>query len=216
MTGGSSTDARGRGALRGPGQAEVRASRTSRRCTRYLRANSRTDGATRRWPGGRRRVCRPNTRSAGWPAVTGSLSGAVMVGWPGALEDRLPSDALVARAGGAAVARRPREKRRAFGASARERSAAPEHRPGPVRARRPGPVRCAGPVHPAAAVGRNLPSDIRDTAGLAPQTGRAEARHEHTAQARTAADGPEHRPYRRPPCEGELTMGLPADPWLAD
>src|ERR1039458_3459912 len=34
---GSSTDARGRGALRGPGQAEVSAPRTSRWCTRYLR-----------------------------------------------------------------------------------------------------------------------------------------------------------------------------------
>ena len=45
-------------------------------------------------------------------------------------------------------------------------------RPGAVRARRPGLVRCAGPVHPAAAMGRGLPGDTRDTAGLAPQTGR--------------------------------------------
>src|SRR5450631_2001317 len=134
-----------------------------------------------------------------------------MVGWPGALEDRLRADALVARAGGAAVARRPRERRRAFGAPARERSATPEHRPGPVRAHRPGLVRFAGPVHPAAAVGRGLPGDTRDTAGLAPQAGRTEVRHQHTAQARTAADRAEHRPDRRPPREGEPAVGLPAD-----
>src|SRR5690349_11471738 len=107
-----------------------------------------------------------------------------MVVWPGALEDRLLADALVARAGGAAVARRPRERRRAFGASARERSATRDRRPGAVRARRPGLVRCAGPVHPAAAVGRGLPGDTRDTAGLAPQTGRTEVRHEHAAPTR--------------------------------
>ena len=139
-----------------------------------------------------------------------------MVGWPGALEDRLPADALVARAGGAGVARRPREGRRAFGASARERSAAPDRRPGPVRRRRPGLVRCAGPVDPAAAVGRGLPGDTRDTAGLAPQAGRAEVRHEHPAPARPAADGAEHRPDRRPPREGEPAVGLPADPRRAD
>jgi hypothetical protein len=58
--------------------------------------------------------------------------------------------------------------------SARERSATPDGPPGPVRARRPGLVRRAGPVRPAAAVGRGLPGDTRDCAGLAPQAGRAE------------------------------------------
>jgi hypothetical protein len=55
-------------------------------------------------------------------------------------------------------------------------------------------------------VGRGLLSDTRDTAGLAPQTGRTEVRHQHTAQARTAADGPEHRPDRRPSREGEPAL----------
>jgi putative transposase len=63
------------------------------------------------------------------------------------------------------------------------------------------------PFNPAAAVGRGLPGDTRDTAGLAPQTGRTEARHEHAAPTRTAADGAEHRPDRRPPREGEPAVG---------
>ena len=79
-----------------------------------------------------------------------------MVVWPGALDAHLHADTPFARAGGAAVARRPRQRRRAFGASARERSATPDPRPGPVRTRRRGLVRCAGAVHPAAAVGRGL------------------------------------------------------------
>ena len=52
--------------------------------------------------------------------------------------------------------------------------------------------------------------------GLAPETGRAEVRHEHARQARTAEGGPEYRPDRRLPGEGEPTMGLPADPRRAD
>src|SRR5450755_1538218 len=78
--------------------------------------------------------------------------------------------------------------------------------------RRPGLVRRAGPVRPAAAMGRGLPGDARDAAGLAPQAGRAEVRHEHAPAAPSPADRAEHRPDRRPPGEGEPAVGLPADP----
>jgi hypothetical protein len=95
-------------------------------------------------------------------------------------------------------------------------AAAPDRRPCPVRARRPGLVHCAGPVHPAAAMGRSLPGDTRDTAGLAPQTGRAEVRHQHAPPGRPPAGRAEHHPDRRPPGEGEPAVRLPLDPRRAD
>jgi hypothetical protein len=50
---------------------------------------------------------------------------------------------------------------------------------------------------------RIFPGDARDATGLAPQTGRAEVRHEHAPRARPPADGPEYRPGSHPPGEGE-------------
>ena len=43
-----------------------------------------------------------------------------------------------------------------------------------------------------------------------------EVRHEQTAQARPAADGPEHRPAHHPPGAGEPALGLPAYSRRAD
>ena len=63
---------------------------------------------------------------------------------------------------------------------------------------------------PAQALGRGLPRDASDAAGLAPQAGREEVRHEQAAQARPPADGPEHRPPCRPPGEGESAVGTTA------
>jgi putative transposase len=51
---------------------------------------------------------------------------------------------------------------------------------------------------------------------LAPQAGRDEIRHEETAQARTAADCPEHRPPCPSAGERESAMGIPPDPRRAD
>jgi hypothetical protein len=73
-----------------------------------------------------------------------------------------------------------------------------------------------GPVHPAAAAGKDLPGDTRDAAGLAAQTGCAEIRHEHAPTGRPPARGPEYRPDRRPPGERESAEGLPADPRRAN
>jgi hypothetical protein len=56
-------------------------------------------------------------------------------------------------------------------------------------------------------VGQGLPGDTRAAAGLAPQTGRAEVRHDHAPQTRPAADRTEHRPDRRPAGEGKPVMG---------
>ena len=47
-------------------------------------------------------------------------------------------------------------------------------------------------------MGRDLPGDTRDAAGLAPQTGRAEVRHQYAPPGRPPADRTEHRPDRRP------------------
>jgi hypothetical protein len=66
----------------------------------------------------------------------------------------------------------------------------------------------------AQALGRSLPRDASDAAGLAPQTGGEEIRHEQAAQARAPADNPEHRPPCRPPGEGirgEDTAGSTAN-----
>ena len=63
---------------------------------------------------------------------------------------------------------------------------------------------------------RDLPRDASDAAGLAPQTGREEVRHEQAAQARSSADSPEHRPPCRPAGEGESAVGIPPDPRRAD
>src|ERR1039457_7455250 len=114
---------------------------------------------------------------------------AVMVGWPDAAQDRLSADALVIRPSCPGVSRGPGEERRVAGAPTRERGAAPERRPGAVRASRPGLVRRAYPVHPAAALGRGLPRDACNAAGLAPQTRRQEVRHQ-APPARPAGDCP--------------------------
>src|ERR1039457_3577422 len=73
--------------------------------------------------------------------------------------------------------------------------------------RRPGLVRRAHPVHPAPALGRDLPRDARDTAGLEPQARRQEIRHQQAAPARPPGDGPEHRPANRPPGAREPALG---------
>jgi hypothetical protein len=62
-------------------------------------------------------------------------------------------------------------------------------------------VRRAHAIHPATALGRRLPGDARDAAGLAPQARRQEVRHKQPAPAR-----PQENPlwgYRR--IHGELT-----------
>jgi hypothetical protein len=81
-----------------------------------------------------------------------------------------------------------------------------------------GTSRPTGPSSPprrsyiAQALGRSLPRDASDAAGLAPQTGGEEVRHEQAAKARAPADDPEHRPACRPPGEGESAVGTPPDP----
>ena len=57
-----------------------------------------------------------------------------------------------------------------------------------IRPSRPGLVRRAYPVHPAAALGRGLPGDACNAAGLAPQARRQEIRHQQAARAPTARD----------------------------
>jgi hypothetical protein len=65
---------------------------------------------------------------------------------------------------------------------------------------------------PRPALGGDLPRHCRDAAGLAPQAGGKEIRHEQAARARPAAGDPEHRPGRGPAGEGEPAVGVPADP----
>jgi hypothetical protein len=59
----------------------------------------------------------------------------------------------------------------------------------------------------AQTVGRGLPRDARDAAGLAPQAGGGKVRHEQATQARAPADKPWHSPPCRPPGEGESAGG---------
>src|ERR1019366_10131578 len=80
------------------------------------------------------------------------------------------------RPGRPGLPRRPGEGCGAAGAPARERGAAPPYRPGAVRAGRPGVARRAGAAPPAQALGRSLPRDAGDAAGLAPPTGRKTTR----------------------------------------
>jgi hypothetical protein len=70
-------------------------------------------------------------------AVASGLD-AVMVGWPGAAEDHLLTDAPDTRPGCPSVPRRPGEGCGSAGAPARERGSAPPGWPGSVRASRPG------------------------------------------------------------------------------
>src|SRR5258708_38170177 len=64
----------------------------------------------------------------------------------------------------------------AAGAPARERGTAAARQPGAVRAGRPGLVRRAGAAYTAQALGRSLPRDASDAAGLAPQAGGEQVR----------------------------------------
>src|SRR5450759_870126 len=100
----------------------------------------------------------------------------VMVGLPGAAQDRLPAHVPGTRPGRPGVPRGPGEGCGAAGAPARERGAAPAPRRGAVRAGRPGVVRRAGAAPAAQALDRSLPCDAGDAAGLAPQTGGEEVR----------------------------------------
>ena len=79
-----------------------------------------------------------------------------MVGWPGALEIVY---LLMRWLFGLVVllSRGDRAKDAELLVLRHENAVLRRTRPGPVRARRPGLVRCAGPVHPAAAVGRVFP-----------------------------------------------------------
>src|ERR1019366_2324511 len=140
----------------------------------------------------------------------------VLVGLPGAAQDRLLARVPGTRPGGPGVPRRPGEGCRAARAPARERGAAPARRPDTVRAGRPGVVRRASTAPPPQPLDRNLPRDARDAPGLAPQAGREPVRHEQAAQPRPPADDPEHRPPGRPPGQGESAVGIPADPRRAD
>jgi hypothetical protein len=63
-------------------------------------------------------------------------------------------------------------------------------RPGPVPVGRPGVLRRAGTAHALQALGQNLPNYASDVAGLAPQAGREQVRHEQMAHARPPAGSP--------------------------
>src|SRR6267154_1068016 len=78
-----------------------------------------------------------------------NMMDAVMVGLPGAAQDRLPADMPGTRPGRPGVSRRPGERCRAARAPVRERGAAPARRPGTVRAGRPGVARRAGTAYTA-------------------------------------------------------------------
>jgi hypothetical protein len=104
-----------------------------------------------------------------------------MIGWPGATQGHLPAYALDLWPGCPDVPRRPGKERRAAGAPPRERGAAPTHWAGAVRTRRRGLVHRTHPVHPTAALDRNLSGDARDAADLAPQARRQEVRHKQAA-----------------------------------
>src|SRR5258705_13822388 len=97
--------------------------------------------------------------------------GAVVVGLPGAAQDRLPAHVPGTRPGRPDVPRRPGERCRAARAPARERGTATARRPGALRAGRPGLVRRTGAAYTAQALGRGLPRDASDAADLAPQAG---------------------------------------------
>jgi hypothetical protein len=113
-----------------------------------------------------------------------SMMDAVMVGLPGAAQDRLPAHVPGTRPGRPGVPRLPGERCRAARAPAPERGPAPACRPGTVRAGRPGVARRAGTAAAAQALDRDLPRDARDAPGLAPQTGRRQVRHEQAAHGR--------------------------------
>jgi len=140
-----------------------------------------------RYPG-IRNLCRSNTRLGGGPALLPALMDAVMVGLPGAAQDRLPADVPGTRPGCPGVPRRPGEGCRAARAPARA----------------------------SQALDRHLPRDASNAPGLASQTGRQQIRHEQAAQARPPAGGPGHRPPGRPRGEGGSAAGTPPDPRRAD
>src|SRR5208282_436182 len=105
------------------------------------------------------------------------MLGAVMVGRPGAAQDRLPASSPGPRPRRPGVPHGPGEgcrTSRTTGTPARERGAAPPRQPGTLRAGRPGLARRAGPAHTAQALDRSLPGDARDAPRLAPQAGREE------------------------------------------
>ena len=72
-------------------------------------------------------------------------------------------------------------------------------------------VRRAGAACTAQALGRSLPRDASDAAGLAAQAGGEEVRREQAAQARTPADKTRRRPPCRPPGEGESALCVAGD-----
>src|SRR5690242_20331790 len=135
------------------------------------------------------------------------MMNAVMVGLPGAAQDRLPADVPGTRPGRPGIPRRPGEGCRTARAPARERGAAPARRPGTVRAGRPGVARRVGTAYSAPALDRSLPRDARDAPGLAPPTRWQQVRHEQAAQARPPADAPGHRPPGGSPGKGESAVG---------
>src|ERR1019366_4988896 len=81
---------------------------------------------------------------------------------------------------------------------------------------RPAVARRAGTAHTPQALGLDLPDYASDAAGLAPQAGRGQIRHQQAAHARPPADRPGHRPPRSPPGEGESAMGTPPHPRRTD
>jgi hypothetical protein len=78
----------------------------------------------------------------------------------------------------------------------------------------PGSPRSCGSSRGGA--GPGLSGDARDAAGLAPQAGRQEIRHEHPAPSRPPADSPQHRPARHPAGGREPAVGIPPYSWRAD
>ena len=114
----------------------------------------------------------PLEYSIGWlTCAFASRLGAVMVGWPGAAQDRLPAGCRVL---GLAVLvfRRDLAKDAELLVLRHENAVLRRHaRPDPVRSQPTGVVRRAGTAHTAQALGRSLPRDARDAAGLAPQAG---------------------------------------------
>src|ERR1019366_6104685 len=126
----------------------------------------------------------------------------VLVGLPGAAQDRLLARVPGTRPGGPGVPRRPGEGCRAARAPARERGAAPARRPDTVRAGRPGVVRRASTAPPPQPLDRNLPRDARDAPGLAPQAGREPVRHEQAPRR----SGPTWRQFLRAQAAGIVAV----------